>query len=88
MKVRVYLQGYLDQYSPKDDEPRFDYELPDGATVGELIRRLHIPEDVTSVIVVSDEATDAQHALSEGDSVTLVPPIGGGSAASHPPISA
>lgn len=83
MKLRVYLQGYLDQYAPGDNA-RFEYEMADGATIADLVRKLHIPQDVTSVIVVNDEATDASRVLADGDSVTLVPPIGGGASAVPP----
>jgi molybdopterin converting factor small subunit len=78
MKVRVELQAYLLQYSP-DDIAVFDYEMPEGASVGDLIRRLHVPEDLASVIIVGDSNTTTAHVLTEGDRVTLVPPLAGGS---------
>lgn len=79
MKITVELQSYLDQYSPNGDDARiFSYEMVDGATVGDLIRKLHIPRELASVIAVSDEAADETRALKEGDRVTLVPPIAGG----------
>jgi molybdopterin converting factor small subunit len=77
MKIRVELQAYLLQYSP-DDVSTFDYELPDGATTGDLIRKLHIPNDLASVIIVSDANVDMSHPLAEGDRVTVVPPLAGG----------
>jgi molybdopterin converting factor small subunit len=79
MKITVELQSYLDQYSPNGDDARvFAYELPDGATVGDLLRKLHISLELASVIAVADEAADETRALKEGDRVTLVPPIAGG----------
>lgn len=78
MKLRVELQGYLDQYSPNDSNAPFDFEMADGATVLDLMRKLHIPEEMAAVVVVSDEARDSTHALAEGDRVTLIPPLGGG----------
>lgn len=79
MKITVELQSYLDQYSPSGDDARvFSYEMSEGATVGDLIRKLHISSELASVIAVSDEAADETRALKEGDRVTLIPPIAGG----------
>jgi sulfur carrier protein ThiS len=79
MKVTVELRGYLDQYSPGlDDQPVIQYELPDGATALDLVRSLKIPEEMASVIVVNGDATEANRALTEGDRVTLIPPLAGG----------
>lgn len=79
MKINVELQSYLDQYSPNGDDARtFSYDLPDEATVHDLIRKLHIPAELASVIIVSDEPTDDTRALKDGDRVTLIPPIAGG----------
>jgi molybdopterin converting factor small subunit len=77
MKVTVELRDYLDQYSPVDTRA-FQFELLDGATVGDLVRKLGVPDELASVIIVSDEATSADHVLAEGDRVTLVPPVAGG----------
>jgi molybdopterin converting factor small subunit len=77
VKLRVELQAYLQQYSP-DDTEKFDYEMPEGSTVGDLMRKLHVPQDLASVIIVSDANTDSSHPLRDGDRVTLVPPLAGG----------
>jgi sulfur carrier protein ThiS len=77
MRITVELRGYLDQYAPMDDAT-FPYEMPDGATVGDVIRRLHIPDDLSAASVVNGEATDPAQPLAEGDRLTLVPPLAGG----------
>lgn len=77
MKVRVELQAYLGQYSP-NGEAVFDYELPEGSTVQDLVRRLGVPEELASVVIVSDASVDLSHPLREGDRVTLIPPLAGG----------
>lgn len=77
MKITVELQGYLDQYAPTD-APTFAYEMPDGASVGDVIRRLHIPDDLSAATMINGEATDPSLPLSEGDRLTLVPPLAGG----------
>jgi molybdopterin converting factor small subunit len=77
MKVRVELQAYLEQYSP-NDQPAFDYELPEGARVIDLVRKLGVPDGLANVIIVSNTNTDYEHPLKEGDSVVLIPPLAGG----------
>ena len=77
MMIRVELQAYLEDYSP-DGQDKFSYEMPDGATVADLIRHLGVPEELASVITIGDEAIDASQALKEGDRVTVIPPVAGG----------
>jgi molybdopterin converting factor small subunit len=77
MKVKVELQAYLEQYSPNGND-LFDYEVPEGARVRDLVTKLGIPGDLASVIIVSDQNTDPSYALKEGDRITLIPPLAGG----------
>lgn len=77
MQVTVELQAYLDKYSPNEDAV-FSYDLPDGATVQTLVRRLNVPEEMASVIVLNDRNADFEDELHEGDRVTLIPPLAGG----------
>lgn len=77
MKVKVELQAYLEQYSPNGND-LFDYEVPEGARVLDLVTKLGIPGDLASVIIVSDQNTDPSYALKEGDRVILIPPLAGG----------
>lgn len=77
MNIRVDLQAYLDDYAP-GDSGLFAYEMPDGATVADLIRKLGVPDELASVITIGDEAIDASQALKEGDRVMVIPPVAGG----------
>jgi molybdopterin converting factor small subunit len=77
VKITVELKGYLDQYAPSDDAT-FPYDMPEGATVQDVMTRLHIPDDLTSAIVIGGEAGEPAQRLSEGDRLTLIPPLAGG----------
>jgi molybdopterin converting factor small subunit len=77
MKVKVELQAYLEQYSPNGND-LFEYEVPDGASVQDLVTKLRIPPDLASVIIVGDQNTDQSYALKEGDHVIVIPPLAGG----------
>ena len=77
MKVRVSLESYLDQYAP-GDEPKFSLELPDGATISDVLRKLGLPTEQAAVLTLGDEAVDLAQMLKEGDRVTVIPPVAGG----------
>ena len=77
MKVTVELQAFLREYSPNGDAV-FEHTLADGATVQTLVRDLHVPEEMASVIVVNGGSADFDDPLSEGDRVIFIPPLAGG----------
>ncbi len=81
MKVKVKYFAVLHEELGRDEE---DMELPDEATLGNILERLEAewPEiaeyyDVMQMSVNWEYATpDTQ--LSEGDEVALIPPVTGG----------
>ena len=77
MKLTIELQAYLRQYSPNGSET-FDYELPEGAKVWDLVQKLAVPEELASIIVVGGANAAYDHPLHNGDHVTLIPPLSGG----------
>lgn len=77
MKLTVELQGFLKDYSPAGDRV-FEYDLPDGSSVNTLVDRLGVPDELASVVIVSDENVEPSHTLRDGDRVTLIPPLSGG----------
>jgi molybdopterin converting factor small subunit len=77
MKVKVELQAYLEQYSPTGQDT-FDYEVPEGSRVRDLVVKLGMPADLASIIIVSDTNADPSHPLNDGDRVIVIPPLAGG----------
>lgn len=77
MKIRVELQAYLEDYAPADGGI-FAYEMPDGTTVADLIRKLGVPEELASVLVIGEDAVEPAQTLHEGDRVIVIPPVAGG----------
>jgi molybdopterin converting factor small subunit len=77
VKIKVELQAYLEKYSP-NDEGVFEYEVPDGASVQDVINALGVPDEMANVIIVSNQNVDPSHPVAEGDHVTLIPPLAGG----------
>lgn len=77
MKLTIELQAYLRQYSPNEQES-FEYEMPDGARVWDLIQKLAVPEELASIVIVGAVNANYEHPLHDGDHVTLIPPLAGG----------
>lgn len=53
-------------------------EMPDGATVGQLMNHLQLPLDHVKVVFVNGIARGQDHPLVDGDEVGVFPPVGGG----------
>ena len=79
MQVRVLVFGVLKDWL---GAPEATVELPEGATVRELLARFSATEPLPRGIAVSVNAefVAATHTLSEGDEVGLLPPVSGGCA--------
>jgi molybdopterin synthase catalytic subunit len=86
MHVRVLLFGVLKDLFP---EPIESLELPADATVATLLDRFQTRSPQSSellssiAVAVNQEYAGAAHRLAEGDEVALLPPVSGGSFASH-----
>ena len=77
MRVTVELQAYLEQYAPNASAV-FEYDLPEGASVHDLTRKLGVPEELANVIVIGNSTADFSQPLHEGDRITIIPPLAGG----------
>lgn len=79
MRVQVKLFATLRRYYPDLGVGEgMDVELPDGATVGQLVQHLGLTADHVRVVFVNGVARDDPHPLADGDEVGLFPPVGGG----------
>ena len=79
MRVEVRLFAHLATYLPagaNGDGATLD--VPPGATVGDLIARLGIPDDGSDLAVVNGLDAERDHVLVEGDVLTMFPPLAGG----------
>lgn len=56
----------------------FPAQLPDGATVGQLIQQLGLPEEEVKLVFVNGIVRDRAHRLADGDELGIFPPVGGG----------
>ena len=77
MRVQVKLFAGLRKLAPEGKSP-FPLELPDGATVGDLLKTLGVPEDKPKILLVNGRHAGNEQGLSEGDEVSIFPPVAGG----------
>ena len=79
MTIHLALFAYLAQYQPDGQGGREarSIDAADGATVGELIARLGLP-DGPRVVFVNGRHAAADQPLSDGDRLAVFPQIAGG----------
>jgi len=87
MNVRVKLFATLANHAPEAVRRRvadwragraFEWELPPGSTLDDLIVALQLPRDEVKQVFVNGRARPLDHILAEGDEIGIFPPIGGG----------
>ncbi len=77
MHVRVRLFAGLRQRAGADE---VELELPEGASVGEALARMHdLTGGIPVVMAVNHEYADEDQPLGSGDELALIPPVSGGS---------
>lgn len=53
-------------------------EIPEGASVRDVLRRLNVPADLRKIILVNGRHRSEDHRLAQGDILVLFPPLEGG----------
>lgn len=74
MRVRIRLYASLRKFGSEEQE----MELPENATIEDVIKLLKLPEKIPMLRIVNGEHRTLKHPLKEGDEVALFPPIAGG----------
>lgn len=83
MQIELALFASLTAYLPASTEAGSGgghsraIDLPDGATIGQVIASLGLPDEPRIVFVNGRHGAD-ELALSAGDRVAIFPPVGGG----------
>lgn len=75
MTVTVEIVGLLKDYVKVAPE---QLETLDGMTVATLLEELGLPSELVAFVLVNGRQKPKSHTLSSGDSVKLVPFVGGG----------
>jgi len=77
VKVDVQLLGPLSRFSPTENE-KFQLDVEAGGTVGQLLEKMKLPEDVEKVVLVNGVRSNLSSQLAEGDDVFIFTPAAGG----------
>ncbi|GIW41317.1 MAG: hypothetical protein KatS3mg076_1894 [Candidatus Binatia bacterium] len=78
MKVTVQLHAQLKKFLPPETGGRTEVEVPDGATVAQVIERLGIPPKHAGMTVSGDRSLEPDAVLADGAHLDVFPPLAGG----------
>ena len=79
MKVEVHLTATLRAYLPAGTPgDSVVLDVPEGTTVDQVVDSLKIPPGVERLTVVNGRDASPDQGLSEGDVLSLFPPLAGG----------
>ncbi len=79
MCVTVKLFAFLRKYLPADaDGGACVMTLRSGATVNDLVARMSIPTHTPKMLLINGRHCSGAQKLTEGDVVSIIPPIAGG----------
>lgn len=74
MNITVKLFANLRLYNEKEMTMR----LPEGALVTDILERLNISTEDVSIIMINGRSKELDTIISENDTVSIFPPVGGG----------
>lgn len=77
MKIRVESFATYREYTRTLPEDKL-VDVPEGATVGEVLRLLGVPEDAPKILLVNGRARSPESRLAAGDHLVFFPPLEGG----------
>ena len=79
MRVNVRLIGYLAIHGLPSGFLGGPVDLPDDAQVVDLLRVIGLPLPTPYLITRGGQLANLEDRLNDGDALSLIPPIGGGS---------
>jgi sulfur carrier protein ThiS len=77
--ITVHFHTILQRHTPQGAVRELDIEIPDGSSVGDLLRALEIELSPDALLlVVNGRLVEEQNILQPGDRVNLMPALSGG----------
>ena len=77
MRVEVRLLLTFKGNAPNGEHP-FTLEFPDGVTVAQVLESLSISSSTAKVVLVNGRFSSGGQQLTDGDQITVFPPLEGG----------
>lgn len=85
MKIEVALYATLSKHLPPGAQNRKAViEIKDGATVRDVMNQLGIPPELPNILLVNGRQVPDATVLKDGETLSIFPPLAGGSAAVQP----
>lgn len=78
MRLEIRLYATLRQAAPAAPAGVVPLDVPDGATVAQVLGLVKIDPADVRMIMVNGLAAELDHILKDGDRLGLFPPLGGG----------
>ena len=78
IKITVKLFAALREHIKDQLNGTCEIELPEHATVAQVLAHFHIPEDIPKIILINGVQKTAPDMLHDGDTLSVFPPIAGG----------
>ncbi len=77
MNITLKLYTVLREYLPADIKEN-TLSIPDNSKVVDLIKILKIPDELPKIILINGVQKNPESELSDGDELSIFPPISGG----------
>lgn len=82
MTITVKLFATLRSYLPRgSDDYSVQLTVEEGSVVEDIMRKLSIPEDMPTIVLLNGKHSEKDGALKEGDVLSIFPPLAGGTEA-------
>lgn len=79
MRILVKLSTTLRDCVPGyDAEAGLSLDMPEGTSVRELARHIHVPPEEIKIVMINGCQSEGSDTLRDGDRVALFPAVGGG----------
>ena len=79
MQVEIRLIGYLAAEGLPNGYRSGPINLPEGAKVADMLRAVQVSLPTPNLVVRENHLISMEDTLRDGDQISLIPPIGGGS---------
>jgi sulfur carrier protein ThiS len=76
LRIRIKLYASLRRKLPGPEE--HEMEVAEAATVAELLKELGIRPEEAAFVIINGKKAAPDSVLSDGDSIGVFPPLGGG----------
>ena len=78
IRISVKLFATLKKYLPAAAQASVSLTLPAGSVVQDAVEALHIPREQAGLLVVGDVYVEPHAPLSDGQELSIFPPLAGG----------